>query len=86
MHDLKSFYAQLPRIQTSAESYSSQSHRSPESHTPRPLNKAESGHIYKMTVPFNESDLDDESSRICVDVTVEIAEWIVHHITPSFGN
>lgn len=46
----------------------------------------ESGHIYKMTVPFNESDLDDESSRICVDVTVEIAEWIVHHITPSFGN
>ena len=44
----------------------------------------EAGNIYKMTIPFNESDLDDNSSLICVDVTVEIATWVVHHITPEF--
>ena len=44
----------------------------------------EAGNIYKMTIPFSESDLDDNSSLICVDVTVEIASWVVHHITPEF--
>ena len=44
----------------------------------------EAGNIYKMTIPFKESDLDDNSSKICVDVTVEIATWYVHHITPEF--
>ena len=44
----------------------------------------EAGNIYKMTIPFSESDLDDNSSLICVDVTVEIATWVVHHITPEF--
>ena len=44
----------------------------------------EAGNIYKMTIPFHESDLDDNSSLICVDVTVEIATWVVHHITPEF--
>ena len=44
----------------------------------------EAGNIYKMTIPFSESDLDDNSSKICVDVTVEIATWVVHHITPEF--
>ena len=44
----------------------------------------EAGNIYKMTIPFSESDLDDNSSKICVDVTVEIATWVVHHITPKF--
>lgn len=43
-----------------------------------------SGHVYKMTVPFSEKDLDDSSSLICVEVSVEIADWVVHTITPEF--
>lgn len=43
-----------------------------------------SGHVYKMTVPFSEKDLDDNSSLICVEVSVEIADWVVHTITPEF--
>lgn len=43
-----------------------------------------SGHVYKMTVPFSEKDLDDNSSLICVEVSVEIADWVVHTITPQF--
>lgn len=43
-----------------------------------------SGHVYKMTVPFSEKDLDDNSSLICVEVSVEIADWVVHTIKPEF--
>lgn len=46
-----------------------------------------SGHIYKMTIPFTESDLDDESSLICVEATVTIEDWVVvDDVTPVFGN
>ncbi|MBQ3196942.1 MAG: hypothetical protein IJB63_02340 [Alistipes sp.] len=46
-----------------------------------------SGHIYKMTIPFTESDLDDESSLICVTANVIIEDWVVvDDVTPVFGN
>lgn len=51
------------------------------------LNNFESGHIYKMTIPFTESDLDDESSLICVTANVIIEDWVVvDGVTPVFGN
>ena len=47
----------------------------------------ESGHIYKMTIPFTESLLDDNSSLICVEATVTIEDWVVvDDVTPVFGN
>lgn len=46
----------------------------------------QSGHIYKMTVPFSEQDLHDNSTSICVEVTVTIQDWVVNFITPVFGN
>lgn len=51
------------------------------------LTQFESGHIYKMTIPFTESDLDDESSLICVEATVTIEDWVVvDDVKPVFGN
>ncbi len=51
------------------------------------LTNFESGHIYKMTIPFTESDLDDESSLICVEATVTIEDWVVvDDVKPVFGN
>ncbi|MBQ2374772.1 MAG: hypothetical protein II299_06655 [Alistipes sp.] len=43
------------------------------------------GHIYKMAIEFSEDLLSAE--KICVNVTVSIADWTVHNdITPVFGN
>lgn len=42
--------------------------------------------IYKLTIPFTESNIDKTDNYICVDVTVEIAKWTVNTITPSFAN
>lgn len=51
------------------------------------LTNFESGHIYKMTIPFTESDLDDESSLICVTANVIIEDWVVvDDVKPVFGN
>ena len=51
------------------------------------LDEFESGHIYKMTIPFSESNLDDESSLICVTANVIIEEWVVvDDVKPVFGN
>ena len=51
------------------------------------LTQFQSGNIYKMTIPFNESLLDDNSSLICVEATVTIENWVVvDGVTPNFGN
>lgn len=41
--------------------------------------------IYKLKVPFSEKNIDSTDAYICVDVEVEIAEWVVNTITPTFG-
>lgn len=40
--------------------------------------------IYKLKVPFSEKNIDSTDAYICVDVDVEIAEWVVNTITPVF--
>ena len=50
------------------------------------LTNFESGHIYKMTIPFTESLLNDNSSLICVEATVTIENWVVvDDVKPVFG-
>ena len=41
--------------------------------------------IYKLKVHFSEKNIDATDAYICVDVDVEIAEWVVNTITPVFG-
>ena len=41
--------------------------------------------IYKLNVPFLEANIDATDAYICVNVEVEIAEWVVNTITPTFG-
>jgi hypothetical protein len=41
--------------------------------------------IYKLKVPFSEKNIDSTDAYICVDVDVEIAEWVVNTITPTFN-
>ena len=49
------------------------------------LAEFEGGKIYKMTIPFSESDLDDNSSLICVEATVTIVDWVVvEDVKPIF--
>lgn len=40
--------------------------------------------IYKLAIPFTESNIDSTDAYICVDVEVTIAKWIVNTITPTF--
>ncbi len=40
--------------------------------------------IYKLTIPFQEANIDATDAYICVDVEVTIAKWIVNTITPTF--
>ena len=42
-------------------------------------------HIYKLTVPFKEANIDTDNSFICVDVEVAIANWIVVTLEPEFA-
>lgn len=42
--------------------------------------------IYKLAIPFTESNIDATDAYICVDVEVTIAKWIVNTLTPSFAN
>ena len=41
--------------------------------------------VYKLKVPFLEANIDATDAYICVNVEVEIAEWVVNTITPTFG-
>lgn len=41
--------------------------------------------VYKLKVPFLEANIDATDAYICVNVEVEIAEWVVNTITPVFG-
>ncbi|MBR4094524.1 MAG: hypothetical protein IKK23_03875 [Bacteroidales bacterium] len=43
-------------------------------------------HIYNMEIVFSESHLQPRNTAICVNVTVQIADWVVIQVTPNFGN
>lgn len=43
-------------------------------------------HIYNMEIVFGEGDLQPRNTAICVNVTVQIADWVVIQVTPNFGN
>ena len=47
----------------------------------------ESGNIYRFAIDFGKSNLDEknENSHICVDCTVEIANWVVNDIDVDFA-
>ena len=46
----------------------------------------EAGNIYRIAIPFKESNLDISNEAICVDVEVIIVPWKVVDVTPVFGN
>lgn len=48
--------------------------------------KFEAGNIYRIAIPFKESNLDASNEAICVEVEVVIANWVVVDVTPVFGN
>ena len=45
----------------------------------------EANHIYKMNIIFGEGDLEPRNTAICVNVTVDIVDWVVVPVTPNFG-
>ena len=45
----------------------------------------ECGNIYKLEIPFLESNIDKTNNYICVNVDVTIAKWTINTITPTFG-
>ena len=50
-----------------------------------PVASFQPGHIYKVNFTFDEeSDLSNPQK--CVKVTVTVAQWEVHPVTPDFGN
>ena len=51
----------------------------------KPITKFECGNIYKLEIPFLESNIDETNNYICVNVDVTIAEWKINTITPTFG-
>lgn len=42
--------------------------------------------IYRLSINFKESNLDESNEAICVDVTVKIANWVVVEVNPTFAN
>lgn len=49
------------------------------------ITKFECGNIYKLEIPFLESNIDETNNYICVNVDVTIAKWKINTITPTFG-
>ena len=45
----------------------------------------EANHIYKMNIIFGEGDMEPRNAAICVNVTVDIVDWVVVPVTPNFG-
>lgn len=46
----------------------------------------EPGKIYRMDVKFGENNLDASNEAICVNVEVEIVDWVVVTVEPTYGN
>ena len=46
--------------------------------------KYEATNIYKLSIPFSQSDLADQEG-ICANVTVTIVPWTVNTVVPNFG-
>ena len=47
-----------------------------------PVTTFEPGKIYRMAIRFNENDLQHQER--CLDISLNIAEWIVINVTPEF--
>ena len=47
-----------------------------------PVTTFEPGKIYRMAIRFNEDDLQHQER--CLDISLNIAEWIVINVTPEF--
>lgn len=50
------------------------------------LSTYKKNHIYRMNIPFSETDLEDVNEDMCVSVTVDIVNWVVATVEPVFGN
>lgn len=50
------------------------------------ISNFEAGTIYRLNLEFTEDNLDETNEAICVEVTVEIANWVVVDVTPTFAN
>lgn len=50
-----------------------------------PVTEFAAGHIYKLDLLFDEGDIAGQEG-ICVEVEVEIVNWIVKTVEPVFGN
>ena len=49
------------------------------------IDEFERGKIYRLDLKFKEENIDVENDGICVDVTVNIANWVVVNVEPTFG-
>ncbi|MBQ7787745.1 MAG: hypothetical protein IJ378_06240 [Alistipes sp.] len=43
------------------------------------------GEIYRLSIPFSESNIDNSDNKICANVKVHIANWVIVPVTPVFG-
>ena len=50
------------------------------------LDTYKKNHIYQLSIPFSEKNLDEVNEDMCVKVTVTIVDWVVVPVKPVFGN
>ena len=50
------------------------------------LNTYKKNHIYQLSIPFSETNLDEVNEDMCVKVKVTIVDWVVVPVKPVFGN
>jgi hypothetical protein len=50
------------------------------------LDTYKKNHIYQLSIPFSEKNLDEVNEDMCVKVKVTIVDWVVVPVKPVFGN
>lgn len=50
------------------------------------LDTYKKNHIYQLSIPFSEKNLDKVNEDMCVKVKVTIVDWVVVPVKPVFGN
>ena len=91
MHVVGNGYTvQIPKKTVTIKSYKSDKaaqndnkNGTPDDASDDTMTKFNSGQIYKINFNFSENNIDN-NDILCVDVTVNIAEWVVNTVTPGF--
>ena len=70
---------------TPADSYTNTDNVQTDENGVKTLKKFLPGEIYRLSIPFYEKNIDNSDNKICVNVEVEIAQWVIVPVTPIFG-